>query len=339
MSGEAAFKSLSRRIRRWAIQRQTGSHQVTLNQRVIYIFPSYAGLAYLGVNLLILLLAINYQNNLAYAVCFMLGAVFLVSILHTYATLSGVTIEALSCEPVFAGEDIGFAFQIRAADRQVSQICLALPGTDQRCIALTANSSDKLTLYRTATRRGWESSGALYIETRYPLGLIRAWSWASLQQKCLVYPKPLQALLPPPLSPAAAEGGRPVGSRLLGTDRFQGLDDYQPGDALTRVAWKKLASGQGLKVRDYTAEQGQEFWLDASVWPGAQEVKLSEMTWQALQYHAQGQTYGLRIGAAELAPDSGRVHLHRVLTQLALSPGAQQASDTEDDLSQPEAGQ
>ncbi len=312
----------TRRMRRWAIARHASGQRIELTQRVIYIFPTWAGFAYLGVNLLILLLAINYQNNLAYAVCFMLGAVFLVSILHTYATLSGVVVETGRCEPVFVGEDIGFSYQLKAADRQVNQITLAIHDADLRSVAIAAGSSAILTLFRPALRRGWEEAGALYIETRYPLGLIRAWSWASLQNKCLVYPKPVQAKLPPPLSPAAAEGGRPIGSRLSGTDAFQGLDDYQTGDSLSRIAWKKLASGQGLKVRSYTTEQGQEFWLDASVWPGSREVKISEMTWQALQYHAQNQTYGLRLSGADLAPAKGRGHLDAVLKQLALSPGS-----------------
>ncbi len=313
---------LARRMRRWAISRHPSGHHIELTQRVIYIFPTRAGFAFLGVNLLILMLAINYQNNLAYAVCFMLGAVFLVSILHTYASLSGVSIETAHCDPVFVGEDIGFRYQLKAADRQVNQLTLAIHDADLRSVAIAAGGSASLTLFRSAVQRGWDDAGALYVESRYPLGLFRAWSWASLENRCLVYPKPLQAKLPPPLSPAAAEGGRPVGSRLSGTDSFQGLEDYQPGDSLTRVAWKKLASGQGLKVRSYTAEQGQEFWLDASVWPGSREVKLSEMTWQALQYHGQGQTYGLRLGGAEVQPASGRQHLDAVLRQLALSPGA-----------------
>ncbi|MBN3564260.1 DUF58 domain-containing protein [Aliamphritea spongicola] len=313
---------LARRMRRWAISRHPSGHHIELTQRVIYIFPTRAGFAYLGVNLLILLLAINYQNNLAYAVCFMLGAVFLVSILHTYACLSGVVIETGRCDPVFVGEDIGFTYQLQAADRRVNQITLAIHDADLRSVAIEAGETVRLTLFRQAQQRGWDEAGALYVESRYPLGLFRAWSWASLQNRCLVYPKPLQAKLPPPLSPAAAEGGRPVGSRLSGTDAFQGLDDYQPGDSMSRIAWKKLASGQGLKVRSYTAEQGQEFWLDASVWPGSQEVKLSEMTWQALQYHAQDQTYGVRLGGTEISPDRGRSHLDTVLKQLALSPGA-----------------
>ena len=48
-----------------------------------------------------------------------------------------------------------------------------------------------------AARRGWLDLGRVMLETRYPLGLFRAWSYLELEARALVYPRPERAALPP----------------------------------------------------------------------------------------------------------------------------------------------
>ena len=52
--------------------------------------------------------AINYQNSLVYGVAFMLGSLFLVTILYTFRNLSGLTIEWVGAGVGFgAGDGVG----------------------------------------------------------------------------------------------------------------------------------------------------------------------------------------------------------------------------------------
>ena len=62
--------------------------------------------------LLLLFGAINYQNALIYGVAFLLGSLFLVTILHTYKNLAGLTLEFVQSRPGFVGENIEFQIKI-----------------------------------------------------------------------------------------------------------------------------------------------------------------------------------------------------------------------------------
>ena len=52
-----------------------------------------------------LIAAINYQNNMSYALTFLLANLFLVAVLHSYANL---TISAVGAQDVFAGQRCAF---------------------------------------------------------------------------------------------------------------------------------------------------------------------------------------------------------------------------------------
>jgi hypothetical protein len=82
------------RFRGWIDQRIPPAREVTLDQRRIFIFPSRVGFFFGGCLLVMLLAAINFENNLSYALTFWLATLFIVAILHTYANLSGLTIRA-----------------------------------------------------------------------------------------------------------------------------------------------------------------------------------------------------------------------------------------------------
>ena len=78
----------------WLARRIPSQAILTLNQRCLFIFPSSAGLAFLVLQLLLLLVAINYQNNLIYALVFLFGTTLVVTIHLTFMNLHGLTLRA-----------------------------------------------------------------------------------------------------------------------------------------------------------------------------------------------------------------------------------------------------
>lgn len=62
-----------------------------------------------------LLVGINYQNSLAYGLTFLLMAVFVVTILHTYRNLAGLVLKAGGGAAVFVGEQACFRVRPKAA--------------------------------------------------------------------------------------------------------------------------------------------------------------------------------------------------------------------------------
>ena len=82
-SGEGLRQRLRSRFRAWVNRRIPPARVVTLDQRRIFIFPSRAGFFFGLCLLLMLTTAINYQNNMSYALTFLLGVVAILFYLFT----------------------------------------------------------------------------------------------------------------------------------------------------------------------------------------------------------------------------------------------------------------
>jgi uncharacterized protein (DUF58 family) len=119
-----------------------------------------------------------------------------------------------------------------------------------------------------------------------------------------------------------------------GSEDFHSLREYLPGDSLKHVAWKHYARGQGLLTKNYNAFLDTRVWLDWDLLAGQeQEIRLSRLTYLAVEAERHREDYGLRLPGIELPPNQGPQHLTSVLTALALfgiatpapSPAAQAA--------------
>lgn len=278
--------------------------------------PTRAGLAFVGLLLLLLLAGINYQNSLAYGLCFLLASLFHTTILHTFTNLLGLEVESLANPPVFAGEQAGFALRLVASKRNFCAIDLSFT-EDQTRLDVACGGEQRLHLYLPATQRGWLKPGRLKVETRYPLGLLKAWSWLDLDQRVLVYPQPIkgdwqQAL---GITPDPGEGRS---LHALGVDDFHELRRYQAGDSLQRVHWKAYSKGQGLQVKEFAAQAGHDQWLDFSALSGSVEQRLSVLCQAVLDLEAAERSYGLRLPGFELAQGQGVAQQEAALKALAL---------------------
>jgi uncharacterized protein (DUF58 family) len=313
---------LGRRFGRWLDRRIPPAPAITLSQRNIFIFPSATGFAFGGLLALLVLAAINYQASLVYAVAFLLGSLFLVTILYTFRNLSGLRLEFVSGRPGFAGEEIEFALRVaRPAPRGIGGsraregIQLGFPAGIPRWVDLHAQEADLMRLYVPAERRGYLHPGRLLVETYYPLGLLRAWTWVDLDARALVYPRPWFGAAPD------AERGRRDEGELIdpqGSEDFVDIKAYRPGDPVRHIMWRSFARGDELVVKRYASFVEPHLWLDLERVPGDTEERLSRLTGLALQASRMGREFGLRLGATEVKPGLGQAHLERVLRELAL---------------------
>ncbi|WP_322977914.1 DUF58 domain-containing protein [Pseudomonas sp. C11] len=303
--------------RRWLARRIPAAASVRLDQRRIFILPSGVGAAFGLVLLLMLVAAINYQNSLAYGLTFLLAAIFVVAILHTYRNLAGLVLKAGGGTAVFSGEQAIFRVRLESLGREHQAVALGWPPTPLRQVDVAAKGLTEVELSLASERRGWLQPPRLRVESRFPLGLLVAWSWVDLDQAVLVYPQPLAGELP--LAAGAGEDEEDgVQARGQGADDFQGLRGYQPGDSKRRLAWKAYSRGHGLQVKDFAMLAGRDLWLDFDSLAGDVETRLSRLCHWVLQLAERQQPFGLRLPGLTLEPDQGDGHREACLRALAL---------------------
>lgn len=319
------LNALRQRFTAWALRRQRYDQgTVTLSQRVIYILPTRQGFALAFVLVLMLLGDINYNLSLGYVLTFLLAMMAVMSMLHAFRNLAHLQVRAGRAEAVFSGETARFVFHFRnpgALDRY--QLVLRHENGETVSFDASAQQDTEVALPLAATKRGWLHPGQLTLYTEFPLGLFHAWSYLHFDTRCLVYPKPLEEA---PLPPGDAPDGAGKHS-VAGDDDFAGLRGYVEGDALPRIAWKAYARERGLQVKQFSAQVGEELWLDFAAAPESDtEGKLARMARWVLDAEAQGLRYGLRLPDGELPPGSGSAQRDECLRRLALF-GLPQRSD------------
>ncbi|MEZ5572362.1 MAG: DUF58 domain-containing protein [Halioglobus sp.] len=308
---------LQSRFRQWVNRRIPPAREVTLDQRRIFIFPSRAGF-FFGCSLLVMLVAaINFENNLSYALTFLLATLFVVATLHTYANLSGLTIRALRAQPAFPGQQSEFHLMIeRSKQRDHYGLFVKWPTSSEALVNLVEQDSVVVQLHMPVDKRGWFHPGRLLLQSTYPLGLLRCWTWVDLDLLALVYPRPLASLELPGLASDTPDG---AAAMVLGNDDFYGFRDYRRGDSLRQVHWKGMAKGQGVQTKQYTAYADRSIWLDWELFPGmGTEQRLSHLCYWVLEFDNRREEYGLRLPGRVIAPDLGEKHRDLVLKELAL---------------------
>lgn len=318
---KAISSHFSRWHQEWLARHIPALAEVSLHRRNIFILPTSSGLLFLGATSLIFVTAINYVLSLAFGLAFLMLSVFLLGILHTFRNLQHIRIKALPSEPVFCGEDAIFNVQLqRPSEREYEVIELNFPRELKTRVDLIEDSAVRRSVLLSAQKRGLIRAPRLRIGTRFPLGLWNAWSNVDLNMTCLVYPQPIAGTLPASVSAAQSGTQKAQGQ---GMEDFFGLRDYQPGDSLRQVAWKALARGQGMKVKQFADYVDDRCILDWEFFKGIEaEERLSRLCYWVLKLSRSNTPFGLRLPGVELPMASGDAHRRSALEALALwAPG------------------
>jgi uncharacterized protein (DUF58 family) len=299
-----------------------------LKLRRVYILPTIQGLVY-GMMLIVMLLgAINYNNSMAYMLCFLLASLALVCMLHTYRNLSGLIISSSKPKAIFAGQQALFPIQL---DNR--------PGLEKFSMQLEQRETIKKFLHKRketlkisvgidtgkqstchypiqSHQRGILASERLRVSSNFPLGLFIAWSYFEPEYECLVYPAPHgQKQLPlHTLDKNDANYGL-----QSGTDDFIGFRKYRPGDPVNSIAWKVFAREQGLLVKQFSGKGSQILMLS---WESVSHIndiesRLSQLCFWILLVEKTSLYYGLQIPDFSIEPGHGTQHKKRCLEALA----------------------
>ena len=309
----------------WWLGRLPRTDTWALGQSNIYIVPTKAGWTFAATLLVMLFASINYQLNLGYVLTFLLTGCALVSIHLTHGNLRGLTLRLRVGAPGFAREPAtlevvltnpgarprrGIALSVQTPETRDRQAWCDVPALGQTVSALSFVPS----------QRGLHEVPVLRAETRFPLGLFRAWTlWRPLSQ-VLAWPAPERPAAPLP-APQAQDGDG-ADRRVRDGGEFEGVRAYRRGDPLRRVVWKKVARTGELVTRDTSTSASAQLWLDwqaaAAAGNTSAEARLSRLTAWVLAAEATGAMHGLRLPGTELSPSHGDAHRRRALDALAL---------------------
>ncbi len=303
-------------LRRFYTKRAPQTKKITLQHRTIYVLPSRTGLGFFVAIILLWLLGTNYQNNLVLASSFLLISLFIVSIIHAFRNLSGLTIAVQNNVPVYLGESVNFNILLTPANNTQHESLTLEMRTGANCSAdLLQHTEQQILLTMPSTSRGWCMAAPILITSNYPLGIVKVWSWVHLDTKALVYPRAIAS--PEILVGNTGDGEK--GSRAFSElDDFSGFERYQIGAPLAHVAWKLHARGAGLHLKQYQALQANTQWLDFDCVEGDLELRLSTLCYWAQVYNEQKVSFGLRLQSHIIPKSHGPIHLKQVLTALAL---------------------
>ncbi|ASK33990.1 DUF58 domain-containing protein [Alcanivorax sp. N3-2A] len=305
---------------RWLERRLPRAAQVRLDQRRIFIFPSGYGFLYVLVAVLLFIGGINYENNLILGLCFVMLSLFVVTILHTYRNLSGLSLRAGASRSGFAGGQGALQVVLIAQRRAHRSLWLSWLDQPPQEISIEPGEESALWFNLPLPRRGRVTPPRLRVQSRYPLGLLRSWSLVALDQACLAWPRPQSTAQCPA---DGGDGHREVArAGQIGSEEFQGLRAYAPGDSLRQVDWKGYARGRGLHVKLFQEPANGRLWLRYQRLEGqGMEARLSVLCYWVLRLTRENRPFALELPDATLAPGQGDEHRQRALDLLARHGG------------------
>jgi len=286
-----------------------------LEYRHVFVLPTMFGS---GFGLMLILMALgglNFNNNMALMLVFLLGTIAQLTTLIAYRNLSGLRVDSIHAEPVFSGETANFrVFVSNGDDRQRFALQAGFKEA-QDCKDFKLNSCESFHLKQPTQKRGWLEMPSFRLETRFPLGLFKAWSWIFPQTRCLVYPSPAKKAPPLP-NTGHGQSGRSVKGD---GDQVHGLRKYQPGDSIQRIAWRASARHDELYSLEMETPREQACELDWDLLKGGDvETRLSILTaWVIAADHKQ-LMYSLKLPNETVPSANGTSHRSKCLELLAL---------------------
>lgn len=296
----------------WLEKRARASSEHYLSQRNIYILPSKQGFAFCLMLALMLLTAINYQSSLIYLLVFILGSTFLISIWLCFFNMQGLVVRVSHIAPVQAGEPVRVELAANLAGKERSGFYVKL---DEQADTnyWPMEKAPVIEIRGFEYGRGVFDLPAVSLETFFPFGLIRAWTWMWFDSKLVVYPVPVE---PPELSGSGddEEGGQ----QKREGEELGDVREYQSGDSMRRVLWRHYARREELVVRSRESVASKKVTLDwVSYSDFGTEQALSYMCFDVLSLFEANQEFALTMPNGGVPLGAGEAHRDQCLTVLA----------------------
>jgi uncharacterized protein (DUF58 family) len=270
----------------------------SIGNRRIYVLPTRFGL-FVGLALAVLNLgALNYNNNAALLLGFIIISICNNSLISAHLSLLGMRMQTQPLAPVFAGQTLQLATRITPSEISAQEHITILPIATEK--------------------RGLFAIDRIQLFTHQPLGLAKAWCYLNMHETVLIYPTPRGQALNSQFHAASGKAGR---DRRLMTDQPHHLREFRSGDSRKQIAWKISARTETLQVREYESASSDDLLLDwQSLAYLGYEQRIEQLCLWVVQAEQKHLRYALKIPNKYLPCNSGAEHKRQCLEQLALMP-------------------
>lgn len=291
---------------------------IAIKLRKAYILPTQKGIYYLITLSFMFIWAVNYALSLGYAITFFAAIFALLVMVLTVGNLSGIRVKPLENPAFFAGDPVYFRLQINNANPQPCiQIHARRNGLSAAPLSLSPHQHAECKVPLHDSTRGLKTLDYVRLSTDYPIGIFASWTWLYFDSCVLIYPHP-DGDLPLPFLPEHHSFDQGVAD-LHGSEDFHDLRDYQAGDNLRHVMWKKMVNGQ-VRVKTFKDLAGQQCILDFNASQLAAldtEARLSQLCAWVLAAENSGTRYALRLPNRRIESGLGNHHRATCLEALA----------------------
>lgn len=294
---------------------------LTLKHKDIRVYPTKAGFFYGICAVCLFILGINYQNNLIIILCCLQLAAIPYILLDCYKNIKGITFQSIDTDRFFVGQSVRFKLLIKTEKPIYSLKITSISNNGIEEFYDEVNDGDEIGITFHPQERGYFKCGGYAITTLFPLGIFCAHCVIDFDQTTLIYPKTLTGNYR--LTDIEQNGKTDKiesisTTNIRGMDELSGLRPYREGEPLSLIAWKQLACQKGLMSKDFTANIGEEEYLDIDQFYGTVEEKISVMTYAVVQLNNNNIPFGLKLGYDITKPNNGNEHYIRSLEKLAL---------------------
>lgn len=298
------------RLKEYFYDRASSSKRV----HPIYIIPTLDGLKVVALNLILLVMGLIYANNYVLLFNFILFCLFLGSMFYTHFNLNGLKLEASQFPFLHAKENgvLTLHFSTKNAQgnffiRPSFKSKLIVINDNKQTFPVTFARKTDIHISIQGVKRGKEKIESIYVESLFPFNFFRCFTFFRIDQDCFVYPEREDLRLHEELE-------------LSETDKAEGEDfylrDYQIGDSLKRVDWKKLAQTNRWYTRQFQSARPSPVMLVSHQPP--KEETLKSICFALHVLHQQDIRYGIKLGVDVLIePENSPQHLNHCLRELA----------------------
>ena len=278
--------------------------------RTIKVRPTKYFFLLLGAIVSLFLQAYMHNYNIVYIMMFCITAVAGTSTLYGMFNLHPVQIKFLSSQRFFAGEKARYTLGVHnGSDYTCYDLSLHAENDTQYIARLDARESVALSFSADFSKRGYATLAPIRLTSYFPFAHEIKSKQFLLENKLIVYPKPLGDSL---FDRFAAE------LHLQGDlSDFDTVSRFRQGENIGAIHWASLAKNDTLMSKRFLYEQRRNtLHFDFKTLRGEREERLSQLCLWVLECEKHAFAFTLALGGEVL--DSKKVDTDAILTKLAL---------------------